>query len=99
MVQGKLSFDFFLFLQSLIILNQLQCHARSNELDFLKRSKLAEEFSAPLGNQEKAKANFEPKERKTTRSAGNAILKNSKKIPESKNFFVTNFFKNDFQSD
>ena len=69
-------------------MNQCQCHARSNELDFLKRSKLAEEFSAPLGNQEKAKANFEPKERKTTRSAGNAILKNAKKIPESKDFFL-----------
>ena len=78
-------------------MNQCQCHARSNELDFLKRSKLAEEFSAPLGNQEKAKANFEPKERKTTRSAGNAILKNSKKIPESKFFFITNLQKTLFR--
>ena len=104
----------------MIPLNRFQCHARSNELDFLKRASYGDQYNAPLGNDNVARANLESKasfcsifaryspqfkkylklnfsmfklhnisilliqDRKAARSAGNALVKNYAKLPESR---------------
>ena len=67
-----------------IVLLCLKCHARSNELDFLKRASLGDQYNAPLGNENVARANLESKDRKQARSAGNALMKNYAKLPETR---------------
>jgi len=67
-----------------IVLLCLKCHARSNELDFLKRASYGDQYNAPLGNDNVARANLESKDRKAARSAGNALVKNYAKLPESR---------------
>ena len=67
-----------------IVLLCLKCHARSNELDFLKRASLGDQYNAPLGNENVARANLESKERKAARSAGNALVKSYDKLPEAR---------------
>ncbi|CBY38052.1 unnamed protein product [Oikopleura dioica] len=67
-----------------VVLLCLRCHGRSNELDYLKRARIADKFVAPLGNADLAKAILEPKERRNVRSGGNALLKNRAKLPEKR---------------
>merc|ERR1719447_866731 len=64
-----------------IVLLCLKCHARSNEIDYLKRAELADEFQAPIGNSQRITANLEDRSRKAARSAGNALLRNYDQIP------------------
>lgn len=47
----------------------------------LRRYQLATKYDAPIGNSAHAKSNFEDESRKKARSAGNALLRNSSKIP------------------
>ena len=67
----------------------------------MKRSKLAEIYDAPLGNQEFAKHAFEDSSRRTARSAGNALLKNEHKIPPHRitelKQILSKFFVSDFE--
>ena len=81
----------------------IQCHARSNELDYLRRAELADQYQAPIGNENLVKANLEDKSRRTARSAGNALLKNYEKIPEKRRIELENtlaqYFNVDFSQE
>ncbi|CAG5086999.1 Oidioi.mRNA.OKI2018_I69.PAR.g11433.t1.cds [Oikopleura dioica] len=67
-----------------VVLLCLRCHGRSNELDYLKRARIATKFDAPLGNADLAKAILEPKDRRNVRSGGNALIKSRNKLPEKR---------------
>jgi len=86
-----------------IVLLCLKCHARSNELDYLRRAELADQYQAPIGNENLVKANLEDKSRRTARSAGNALLKNYEKIPEKRRIELENtlaqYFNVDFSQE
>ena len=50
----------------------------------MKRASLGDQYNAPLGNENVARANLESKDRKSARSAGNALMKNYAKLPEAR---------------
>ncbi|XP_068210120.1 exonuclease 3'-5' domain-containing protein 2 isoform X2 [Palaemon carinicauda] len=78
-----------------IVLLCVECHRLSNVLDNTLRTQLAEEFSAPIGFENGAKATID-KSRKSVKHAASALVKCRNDIPEKRVRELENIIKEFF---
>ncbi|XP_064122474.1 exonuclease 3'-5' domain-containing protein 2-like [Macrobrachium nipponense] len=79
-----------------IVLLCVECHRLSNVLDNTLRTQLAEEFSAPIGFENGAKATID-NSRKSVKHAASALVKCRNKMPEKRVTELENIVKEYFQ--
>ena len=81
-----------------VVLLCVDCHQQSNIKDNELRCKLAEEFDAPIGQDSDIKASFDI-DLKAIKSAGGALLRNSKQLPEKRKIELEDKLKQYYKTD